>query len=115
MDQPVRRPERVIPRNGASQPAPAPAPPSPPPPSVPDQSVFVPSAEANERRSRRWTWIGVALLALLAIGAVGVMVYWPRLRPRPRHLDAVEQVAGHYLDALVRNDDETKNRLGLVE
>lgn len=115
MDQPARRPERVIPRNAASRPAPAPAPPAPPPPSIPDQSVFVPSAEAKERRSRRWAWIGGSLLALLAIGAVGVMVYWPRLRPRPRHLDAVEQVAGNYLEALVRNDEETRNRLGIVE
>lgn len=113
MDQPARRPERVIPRNAATRPAPAP--PAAAPPSVPDQSVFVPSAEANERRSRRWVWIGLSLLALLAIGAVGVMVYWPRLKPRPRHLDAVEQVAGAYLDALVRNDEETRNRLGTVE
>lgn len=117
MDPFPRRPTRPTNQPNPPRPAPpsAPAAPSPPPPSVPAQSVFVPSAEAKERRSRRWAWIGGSLLALLAIGAVGVMVYWPRLRPRPRHLDAVEQVAGNYLEALVRNDEETRNRLGIVE
>ena len=43
----------------------------------------------------------------MAVGAVGVMVYWPRLKPKPRDADAVEKVAGDYLDALVRQDEET--------
>jgi hypothetical protein len=80
---------------------------------VPDQSVFVPSEQAQERRSRRWWWIGLSLLTIVAVGAVGVMVYWPRVKPKPR--DAVEKVAGDYLDALVRQDDETVRRLGTVE
>ncbi len=53
------------------------------------------------------------MLAIVAIGAVGVMVYWPRLKPKPP--DAVEKVAGDYLDALVRQDEETARRLSTVE
>jgi hypothetical protein len=86
--------------------------PSPPP----VDSVFVPSEAARERRSRRWWWIALASLAIVAVGSVGVMVYWPRLKPRPpRGLDAVETAAGAYLDALVRQDEETAQRLGTVE
>ncbi len=83
--------------------------------SAPAQSVFVPSAGATERRSKRWWWIGLSLVTLVAIGAVGVMIYWPRLKPRPRQLDAVETVAGQYLGALVRQDEEATSKLGTVE
>jgi hypothetical protein len=77
--------------------------------------VFVPSEEARERRSRRWWGIGLIVLTILAVGAVGVMVYWPRLKPKPRVMDEVETAAGAYLDALVRQDEETARRLGTVE
>jgi hypothetical protein len=87
--------------------------PAPAPPPAPAESVFVPSEQAKERRSQRGWWIGLAVLAIVAIGAVGVMVYWPRLKPKPP--DAVEKVAGEYLDALVRNDEETARRLSTVE
>jgi hypothetical protein len=84
------------------------------PPQV--ESVFVPSEEAKERRSRRWWWVGLAVLTIVAVGSVGVMVYWPRFKPRPpRNVDAVEKAAGAYLDALVRQDEETARRLGTVE
>jgi hypothetical protein len=83
------------------------------PPSAPAESVFVPSEQAKERRSRRGWWIGLGLLSILAIGAVVAMVYWPRLKPKPR--DAVEKVAADYLDALVRQDEEAAQKLGTVE
>jgi hypothetical protein len=75
--------------------------------------VFVPSEEAKERRRLRWWWIALTLLSLVAVGAVAVMVYWPRLKPKP--LDAVETVAAAYLDALVRQDEEATRKLGTVE
>jgi hypothetical protein len=78
-------------------------------------STFAPSEEAIERRSRRWQWIGLSVLALLAIGAVVVMVYWPRLKPKPRNLDAVEHVAKNYLDALVRQDEESARKLSTID
>jgi hypothetical protein len=40
-------------------------------------------------------------------------VILPRLRPKPR--DAVEKVAGDYLDALVRQDEEAAAKLSTVE
>ena len=83
------------------------------PPSDPPESVFTPSEEALERRSRRWLWIGLAVLTVLAVGSVAVMVYWPRLKPKPR--DAVEKVAADYLDALARQDEQATQRLGTVE
>jgi len=83
--------------------------------SAPAESVFVPSEQAQERRSRRWWWIGLFFLTGAAVGAVVVMVYWPRFKPKPRHLDDVEKVAGDYLGALVRQDDEAARRLGTVE
>jgi hypothetical protein len=79
------------------------------------ESVFVPSEEARERRWRRWWWVGLGLLTIVAVGLVGVMVYWPRFKPKPRDTDAVEKAAGAYLDALVRQDEETIRRLGTVE
>ena len=85
------------------------------PPSAPAESVFVPSEQALERRSRRWWWIGLAFVTIAAVGAVGVMVYWPRFKPKPRDSDAVEKVAGDYLAALARQDEETARRLGTVE
>lgn len=97
MDEDARHPDR---------PGPAPSP-------DPPESVFVPSQEAKERRHRRWWWIGLTLLSLVAVGSVAVMVYWPRLKPKPR--DAVEKVAADYLDALVRQDEEATRNLGTVE
>src|SRR6185312_7202539 len=63
------------------------------------------------RRSRRWMGIAAALVFVALAGAVAFMVF----RPRPRPLDAVETVADRYLDALVRQDEETLGRLGVVD
>jgi hypothetical protein len=76
-------------------------------------SVFVPASDSTEGPSRRWPWIGLGFVALLAIVAVGVMVAWPRVNPR--RLDPVERVAEAYLQALVHNDAESARRLGTVE
>ena len=80
------------------------------------ESAFIPSKDAIERRSRRWQWIALGFVVLLAIGAVGVMVNWPRLKPTPpRQRDAVERVAGAYLDALARQDEEAARKLSTIE
>src|SRR5438067_908256 len=97
-----------------------PAAPAPKPLSRADEpagagSVFVPSGESLERHSRRGRWIGLVLLAIVLIAGVGIMVAWPRLRPRPRNLDAVERVARDYLGALVRQDREAASRLSTVD
>jgi hypothetical protein len=76
-------------------------------------SVFVPAADAGERRSSRWKWYGLGLLAITAIGAVALMVAWPRLNPRI--LDPVEKVADGYLKAISGDEPETARRYGLVE
>ncbi len=104
----------------AKSPTRPPIPPSPaePPADAPvaAPSAFIPSEEAIERRSRRWRWIGLSLLTILAVAAVGVMVYWPRFKPNPpRERDAVERIAGSYLDALTRQDDEAAKKLGTIE
>ncbi len=105
MDKNARRPADAAPKPARRTPAqPAPV-----------ESVFVPSEEAIERRWRRRRWIGLSLLAVVAVAAVGVMVAWPRLKPRPRNLDAVERVASDYLGALVRQDGETAGRLSTVD
>ncbi len=106
MEKSPRRPSSAS-KPGAAHPA-----------DVPDAtpSAFVPSEEAIERRSRRWQWIGLSFLAIVAVGAVVVMVYWPRLKPKPpRVLDAVEKVAENYLDALVRQDEEAARKLSTIE
>jgi len=55
----------------------------------------------------------LGLLALAALGAVGVMVAWPRINPR--RLDPIEQVAESYLKALAQNDAETARRLATID
>ncbi len=102
MDEGVRLPNR-----SRSQP------PSEVPPGKEPESVFVPSEEAEERRSRSLLWVGAGLMMILGIGAVVTMVFWPRIKPRP--LDAIEKVAGAYLDALVRQDEQAASKLGTVE
>jgi hypothetical protein len=93
-----------------------PAPPSAPaPPSTADDvtSVFVPSSEQRARRSvRRWLFV-VASLAIVAATGVTMMIYWPRIKPRPT--DPVERVAEDYLQALTKNDLEAQHRLSTVE
>jgi hypothetical protein len=76
-------------------------------------SVFFPAPDSAERPSRRWPWIGLGVVTLLAIVAVVVIVAWPRVNPR--QLDSVERVADAYLQALVHNDAESARRLGTVE
>jgi len=79
-------------------------------------TVFVPSAQAPERRPRRWPLYGSIFLFLAAIVAVGIMVAWPKVNPlRPRSTDPVEQVAADYLKALSSEDSPTIKKLGTVE
>ncbi len=97
-DPPQPRPRR---RETTPEPAPAAA-----------SNVFVPSGEALERRSWfRWYAI-LGVLGLVTVGAVGVMVAWPLLRPRK--LDPVERVAQSFLDALVSEDDAAIKRVSVV-
>ena len=49
----------------------------------------------------------------LAIGAVGVMVAWPRLQPKK--LDAVERVADAYLKALTGDEPDAARKYSTVE
>jgi hypothetical protein len=76
-------------------------------------SVFVPAPPPTEGSSGRWTRIVFGVMAALALVAVGVIVAWPRVKPRP--LDPVERVAGAYLQALIKNDGESASRLSTVE
>jgi hypothetical protein len=76
-------------------------------------SVFVPAPAVPEPGARRWRWLALGFVAAVAIGAVGIMVAWPRLNPRK--LDPVERVAEGYLKALVNQDSEAAGRLGIVE
>ena len=64
------------------------------------------------RSVRRWL-IVVASLAIVAAAGVAVLVYWPRVKPRPA--DPVERVAEDYLQALTKNDLEAQHRLSTVE
>jgi hypothetical protein len=96
--------EPVIPRRQFAEPAAA---------APSDGTVFVPSGRAPETRPRRWPLYGSMFVFLAAAVAVGIMVAWPRLKPRP--LDAVERVAADYLKALSNDDSPTIKRLGTVE
>jgi hypothetical protein len=78
-----------------------------------DPSVFVPARPGEERRPTRWKWYVLSFLALVAIGAVGLMVAWPSLHPRK--LDVVERVAEGYLNALINEDQPATHRFGIVE
>jgi len=76
-------------------------------------SVFVPSNEKRARRSvRRWLLV-IASLTVVTAAGVAVLVYWPRVKPRPT--DPVERVAVDYLRALTKNDLEAQRRLSTVE
>lgn len=78
-----------------------------------DPSVFVPAPETVERPPSRWTWYALGFLAIVAIGAVGLMVAWPSLHSRT--LDPVENVADAYLKALASHEPESARRFGVVE
>jgi hypothetical protein len=83
-----------------------------------EASVFVPSDRDAEAPRRRWPIIGASVVLVAAIVAVGIMVAWPRLKPRPikaRQLDTVERVASDYLRAISTDDSETLKSLGTVE
>jgi hypothetical protein len=82
----------------------------PEPPETP--STFVPSGHAREER-RLWPFVAVAVLAVAAVAAVGLMVAWPRVKPRS--LDPVERVAANYLKAMSTGDSATITTLGTVE
>ena len=75
-------------------------------------STFVPSGRAGETR-RVWPFFVFAIVAVAAVAAVGVMVAWPRVKPRS--LDPVETVAADYLKAMSTQDSATIKRLGTVE
>ncbi len=77
------------------------------------RSIFVPSGEPPVRGSHRWRWMVLGMLVLAALGAVGVMVFWPRINPR--RLDPVERVAESYLKALAENDSEAARRLSTID
>jgi hypothetical protein len=76
-------------------------------------TVFVPSEEARTRSGRRRWLLALGSLLLLVAAGVGVLVAWPRIRPRP--LDPVERVADDYLRALVKKDATAQERLGTVD
>ncbi len=76
-------------------------------------AVFVPSEEARGRRSQKLWWILLGIIGVGAVGAVGVMVYWPRVNPR--RLDPVENVAESYLKALAKNDNEVARSLSTID
>jgi hypothetical protein len=76
-------------------------------------SVFVPSNTSGSRPAhRRQMAILGALAALLLIGAA-VLVYWPRIKPRPT--DPVERVAADYLNALPKGDVEAQRKLSTID
>jgi hypothetical protein len=78
-----------------------------------DPSVFVQARDTGERPPSRWKWYALGFLAIVAIGAVGLMVAWPSLHPRK--LDAVERVAEAYLKALTGEEPDSARRFGIVE
>jgi hypothetical protein len=78
-----------------------------------DPSVFVPAPETAEQPPSRWKWYALGFVAIVAVGAVGLMVAWPSLHPRK--LDAVERVAEAYLKALASDEPESARRFGIVE
>jgi hypothetical protein len=75
--------------------------------------VFVPAPPAPDRPAGKWRWFLLGLLGIVAIGAVGVMVAWPRLQPKK--LDAVERVAEAYLKALTADDPDVARKYSTVE
>ncbi len=77
------------------------------------ENVFVPSAEAETRRSTRRWWILGGLAALLLIAGMGLLVALPLLRPRST--DAVERVAESFLAALAREDHAAAQRVSTLE
>lgn len=101
----------ACPKCGARQePSPASA-----PAARPEASVFVPAEPAAGGRGGRR--LALAGLAVLALGAVGLVVAWPALvrwwRPVPP--DPVESVATAYLKALVDGDSDAAGRIGAID
>ena len=79
---------------------------------------FPPFRPRQRTASRGLADIGASVVLLASIVAVGIMVAWPRLKPRratPRQIDPVERVASDYLKAISTDDSETIKRLGTVE
>ncbi len=81
----------------------------PPPPS----NVFVPSGEAQVRKSRRWWLVSAVLLVLLTAAGLSALILWPRLKPRP--VDPVERVSEAYMQALMKSDEPAQRRLSTIE
>jgi hypothetical protein len=82
-------------------------------PACAEPSIFIPSPDAPSAPPRRWLWFALGFLAVIAIGAAGLLVAWPRLSPR--RSDQVERVAENYLRALANQDGEAARRLAAVE
>jgi hypothetical protein len=78
-----------------------------------EPSVFVPSPPARAATPRRWAWFALGFLTVVAVGAAGLLVAWPRLYPR--RSDQVERVAEDYLNALAAQNTEAAGRLATVE
>jgi len=76
-------------------------------------SVFVPAPQAGAVAVRRWPLYVLAIVALAAGLATGIMIFWPRVSPR--RLDQVERVAEDFLKAAANQDAPTIKRLGTVE
>jgi hypothetical protein len=104
---PAGRPPGRLPDRARSFPSPSPTPSQEP-------TVYVRAPdETTDLPARRWPWFALGFLAVAALGAVVVMVAWPRLNPRK--LDPVERVADSYLKALSGEEPETASRFGVVE
>jgi hypothetical protein len=73
----------------------------------------VPAPPAPGRPAGKWRWYLLGLIGIATIGAVGVMVAWPRLQPIK--LDAVERVADAYLKALTGDDPDAARKYSTVE
>ena len=104
----------VVARDQAATPTPT-LPPSPTLPPTPEPSVFV--ASDTPSHPGRFRKVGLGLLLLLLVAAVGVAVSWPSLRRwwHPIPPDPVEVAAGAYLKALVEDDAEAARRLGTID
>jgi hypothetical protein len=78
-----------------------------------EPSVFVPAPSVRAASSHRWAWFALGFSVVVAVGAVGVLVAWPRLNPR--RTDPAERVAEDYLNALAAQDARAAGRLAVID